>query len=271
MLRITVLGSGTSTGVPVPACDCPVCLSGDPKNDRLRSSVLIEAISDLGAILCSLLVDTSVDLRQQCLRYKIPKVDAVIYTHCHADHVFGLDDLRAFNFVSGGSIPVYASPDTAPKLRETFPYAFKTQKHYPGGSPPQLNMKIIEHGQSFLVAGSNFDLEVMPLLVLHGSLPVTALRIGDFAYLTDCSAIPEESIKHLFGLDVLILDGLRERPHLTHFNHAQAVEAIETIKPKKTYLTHLSHEVDYERGNLSLRKMTHLSVELAYDGLIIEV
>jgi phosphoribosyl 1,2-cyclic phosphate phosphodiesterase len=279
-VRVTVLGTGTSTGVPVPACDCAVCKSADKRNTRLRTSVYIEiqerdiqreSDNELQrngeALLGAILIDTGPDFRYQSLRYGLKNIDAVLYTHAHADHIFGLDDLRCFNWVSKKEIPVYASPVTAIKLEKRFSYCFSLDRSYEGGSPPRLKLMPIDPYKPLGL----FGLEIMPLTVFHGSMEVLAYRLGPFAYVTDCSLIPEETQKHLQGLEVMILDGLRYRPHPTHFTHAQAVAAVEKVSPKHTYLTHISHDVDHETANKQLRQATSLAVECAYDGLVIEL
>jgi phosphoribosyl 1,2-cyclic phosphate phosphodiesterase len=279
-VRVTVLGTGTSTGVPVPACDCAVCKSTDKKNTRLRTSIYIEIhqrdvpqrVSNQppgsgDAVIGAILIDTGPDFRYQSLRYGLRNIDAVFYTHAHADHIFGLDDLRCFNWVNNKAIPVYASPVTAGKLEKRFSYCFSLDRAYEGGLPPRLKLVPIEPYQPIEL----FGVEILPLTIFHGSMEVYAYKIGSFAYVTDCSLIPEETRKHLQGLEVLILDGLRYRPHNTHFTHAQAVAEAEKMSPRHTYLTHISHEVDHETANKQLHQATSLAVECAYDGLVIEI
>jgi phosphoribosyl 1,2-cyclic phosphate phosphodiesterase len=265
-----VLGSGTSTGVPVPGCRCRVCLSADPLNKRLRTSILFELGTEKSGGTDSgpaILVDTSPDLRYQALRSGITHIDAVLYTHVHADHVFGIDDLRSFNFINGNVIPVYASETSASELESRFTYAFFADALYEGGAPPQLSLQRIRPYEPLLLFGTH----ILPLALKHGRMDVLGFRLGNFAYLTDCSEIPEVSREHLQNLDVLILDGLRYRPHKTHFNHAQAVREIERLSPKRSYLTHISHEVEHHEANEKLRQLTTLPVELAYDGLCIDI
>lgn len=260
-MRIHVLGTGTSTGVPVPGCHCQVCLSGDSKNQRLRTSVLLQSGSS------NLLIDSSTDLRLQALRAGITRIDAVLYTHTHADHIFGIDDLRPFNFLSKSAIPVYSSETSALELEKIFYYAFNPDPAYQGGAPPQLTLNRLVAYQPCTIAG----LEILPLPILHGDLEVFGFRVGNFAYLTDCSEIPEKTYQFLEQLDLLILDGLRVRPHPTHFTHEQAVREAERLRPKMTYLTHISHEVDHFAANRALSTMATVPVELAYDGLIIDL
>ena len=255
-MKVKILGSGTSTGVPLVGCTCHVCLSDNPRNKRLRTSAFIS--TDCGQ---DVLIDTSTDLRQQCLREGITNVDKVLYTHCHADHVYGIDDLRPFNFKKRQSIEAYADSITAKDLLIHFDYCFRESTS--GSSVPQLTLKKIEPYEIFKIG----DLEILPLPIMHGNLRVMAYRIGNFAYLTDGSFIPEKTRENLIGLDYLIINGLRERAHSTHFTISGAVTEIKTIKPKKSYLTHLSHEVDYDAGNKLLKTLSNLDIELAYDGL----
>lgn len=281
-MKIRVLGSGTSSGVPVPGCRCAVCTSSDPRNQRLRTSIFIELrardadsplgdsselIEDAEHVTGHILVDTSPDLRQQALRENIARVDSVLYTHVHADHIFGIDDLRSFNFVNNSSIDCYASDASAEELELRFNYAFFPDPRYQGGSPPRLRLHRITPYKPFVLFGTT----ILPLTLLHGTMEVLGFRVKNFAYLTDCSFIPEQSIELLRGLDVLIIDGLRTRPHATHFTHAQAVEQIERLRPAQSFLTHLSHEIDHHTANVALAAMTSLPVELAYDGLVLEL
>ncbi len=261
-MKITVLGTGTSTGVPVAGCKCSVCSSLNDKNKRLRTSVYIETESMPSR---GLLIDTSTDFRAQALRASLSRIDSVFYTHTHADHIFGIDDLRSYNFIQKTVIPVYASKASAEELKRLFHYAFFSDPTYEGGAPPKLELHPIDP----YVPVNIFGLEITPLPVLHGRMEVFGYRIGKFAYLTDCSHIPEATRELLSGLDILILDGLRIRAHPTHFTLAQAVNEVEQIKPKSTYLTHISHELDHEVGNQTLSELTELSVQLAYDGLVL--
>lgn len=276
-MRIKVLGTGTSTGVPIAACQCKVCTSQDPKNKRLRCSIYIEVQNkdclypdpDLlpTDIVGNILVDTSTDLRQQSLREKINRIDAVLYTHLHADHIYGIDDLRAFNYVNKSVIPVYTSENFAKELATKYAYAFFPDPNYLGASPPKLTINQINAYEKFNL----FGLEILPLQILHGNLEILGFRFNNFAYLTDCSYIPEETRKHLDNLEVLIIDGLRERPHKTHFTQEQAIKEIEKISPQKSYLTHISHEVDHHEANKKIASLSKLDIELAYDQLLIEI
>jgi phosphoribosyl 1,2-cyclic phosphate phosphodiesterase len=251
-VHVTFLGTGTSTGVPVPACTCEVCRSTDPRDARLRPSVLL---SWEGA---NVLVDSSTDLRQQALRHGLMGVDAVCYTHAHADHVFGLDDLRNFNWRRGGAIPVYGSAVTLAAIRRTFWYAFEDVEA--GGGKPLLDLHEVD--APFPLLGRT----VVPIPLQHGRLPILGYRIGRFAYLTDVSAIPDTSYPLLADLDVLVLSALRHRPHPTHLHLARALEEAARIGAKRTIFTHIAHEVSHAAVAATLPT----GVELAYDGLRFE-
>lgn len=252
-LRVTMLGSGTSTGVPVIGCRCAVCTSEEPRNRRLRTGLKLETAAGV------VLVDSPTDLRQQALRFGLERVDAVLYTHAHADHVNGLDDLRIFNFRQRASIPCYGSAQTLSALRRYFSYVFEPSQD--GGGKPKLDLR--EVAGSFRV----LDLEVTPVPVLHGRLEVYGYRIGDFAYVTDCSFIPETSFELLCGVEVLILDALRYHPHPTHFTVQQALEVASRLGTRRTILTHLGHEIDYANPAVELPA----GAELGYDGLAFEI
>lgn len=252
-LRVTFLGTGTSTGVPVPTCACPVCLSDDPRDARLRPSVRLEWDR------ASVLVDTSTDLRQQALRYAIGRIDAVLYTHAHADHVLGLDELRLYNWRQKAPIPAYGSKRTLDSVARTFWYVFDDD---PGQSTrPALDLLPVE--EPFDLLGR----EIVPVPVLHGRLPIYGWRIGGFAYLTDVSRIPQASYALLAGLDVLVLSALRERAHPTHLTLAAAVAEAQRIAARRTLLTHMSHELSHAGTSPALPP----GVELAYDGLILDL
>jgi len=253
-MKLTFLGTGTSTGVPSIACDCETCLSDNPKDKRLRVSIIIEHDGK------TILVDTSADFRQQALRAKIKKLDAVLITHCHVDHIFGLDDIRPLNF-RYGAMGIYADENAWKDLRRVFQYIFKPT-HF-GGGLPQLIPHIIEKNAAFCF-GEN--LTVTPLEVIHGKLPVLAYRFNDFAYATDLNFISEESMDGLQDLDVLVLDCVRIKPHATHLGLYEALEYIEKLKPKRAFLTHLNHDVLYERDS----KLLPDNVQFAYDELVVE-
>ncbi|HXO18295.1 MAG TPA: MBL fold metallo-hydrolase [Thermoanaerobaculia bacterium] len=252
-LRVTLLGSGTSTGVPVIGCTCRVCTSDNPRNRRSRPGLKLEMEGGVA------LVDTPTDLREQALRFGLPRLDAVLFTHSHADHIFGLDDIRIFNFRQRRPIPCYGSGATLKAIRRAFAYVFEETQE--GGGKPQLDL--IEIDAPFHLLGR----EVVPVPVCHGSMEVLGYRLGSFAYVTDCNLIPEASYRLLQGLDVLILDALRFRPHSTHFSVAEAAQAALRIGAGRTILTHLAHDVDYGAPEVELPP----GVEFGYDGLAFEV
>jgi phosphoribosyl 1,2-cyclic phosphate phosphodiesterase len=252
-MRITLLGSGTSTGVPVISCTCAVCTSDEPRNRRWRPGLKIETGRGV------LLVDTSTDLREQALRFGLERVDGVLFTHAHADHIFGLDDVRIFNFRQRTAIPCYGSAETLAAIRRTFAYAFEATQA--GGGKPQLDL--IEVRAPFEVLGQT----VVPVPVWHGAMEVFGYRMGRFAYVTDCNRIPETSFRLLQGVETLILDALRYRPHSTHFSVGEAVEVASRIGASRTVLTHLAHEIDYGAPQFPLPE----GVELGYDGLVLDV
>jgi len=254
---VTVLGSGTSIGVPAIGCDCAVCHSSDPRDRRSRPSILIQVNG------MSILVDTSTDLRTQALDRNLRRVDAILFTHNHADHVFGLDDVRRFNQMQRSSISGYADPSTVASLRRTFSYAFDPTVQ-PGGGLPQLTLFSIFG--SFCLAG----VEVVPVPLMHGRLPILGFRIGSFAYLTDCNQIPDASWPLLCadgGVRTVIIDALRHRPHPTHFTVAEAIEAVRRMGAERAYLTHICHDLPHAE---TCAQLPH-GVELAYDGLVLEI
>lgn len=247
-LEITILGSGTSTGIPVVGCRCAVCRSSDPRNHRTRCSALI------GYGQYNILIDTATDLRQQALREDICHIDAVLYTHSHADHMHGIDDLRGFNLRSKDPIPLYGSPRTLERVRDNFSYIFADVEK--PGYVPRLTLCPIESGFPL------FGLEIIPIPLNHGGMQAFGYRCGPFAYLTDCNGIPETSLPLLKGLQILVLDGLRFKPHNTHFNIPQAIQMAQTIGARQTILTHLSHEVDHPKHAPQLPE----GIDFAYDG-----
>ncbi|MBD1400668.1 MBL fold metallo-hydrolase [Pelobacter sp. M08fum] len=247
-MNIVLLGTGTSTGIPVVGCRCRVCCSADPHNQRTRCSALLSCGGH------NLLIDTATDLRQQALREDIQHIDAVLYTHCHADHVHGIDDLRGFNVPGGNPIPLYADPQTLISLRRNFKYIFDPCQ--PPGYVPKLTLHPLAGPMDL------FGLEIIPIPLRHGAQPATGYRCGPFAYLTDCNRIPDSSLALLKGLELLVLDGLRFKPHPTHFNIPAAVAIAQSIGAKQTLLTHLSHDVDHAGVDADLPD----GINLAYDG-----
>jgi phosphoribosyl 1,2-cyclic phosphate phosphodiesterase len=250
--QLVFLGTGTSVGVPCVGCDCSTCMSDHPKNQRTRCAVV------LGLPEGNLLVDTPPDLRAQLLREKIGRVHSVLYTHDHADHLFGLDDLRIFPYYLGRRMPVYCEDFVEARIRKSFDYAFTPEAPSYGGGVPQLDFNRITT-EPFFVLGQR----VTPMRLEHGRFRVMGFRFGNIAYCTDTNAIPAESRPLLEGLDVLILDALRPRSHTTHFSLDQAIAAARELNPKRTLFTHMSHELEHEATNAALPA----GIELAYDGL----
>jgi phosphoribosyl 1,2-cyclic phosphate phosphodiesterase len=248
---VTFLGSGTSHGVPMIGCTCDVCQSPDPYDRRMRPSIYLEV--DGGP---SILVDTSTDLRQQALAFGVVKVDAILMTHSHADHVMGMDEVRRFNVLNHGAIPVHASAATSRELRRIFQYVFEPPPQK-GGGIPQLDLHDIDG--PFKVG----TLSVQPIPLLHGTLPILGYRFGSFAYLTDASTIPDEAWPMLEGLDVLVLNALRHRPHPTHFSLSEAAAVAERLQPRQTFFTHVCHDLPHAITNRSLPA----GMALAFDGL----
>ena len=253
-INVTFLGTGTSTGVPVVGCRCAVCTSDDPKNKRLRQSVRIEAEGKY------FLIDTTPDLRLQLLREPIPRLDFVLFTHSHSDHLMGLDDIRPFNFRQREPIHAFASPLTAKAIRRAFSYIWNDSQL--GGGKPQLDLHDVE--EPFRHEG----IDIVPLPVLHGEWTILGYRVGDFAYITDTNGIPPATIDLLRGVRVLALDGLRPSPpHPTHFTIDEAIVAARDIGAAETYLIHLTHEVDHA----TVERKLPAGVHLAYDGLKLTV
>lgn len=250
--ELIVLGTGTSVGVPVVGCACATCLSANPKNRRTRCSIV------LGLPEGNLLVDTTPDLRSQFLRERIGIAHALLYTHDHADHVFGLDDVRLFPFTLGHPLPVYCEERVEARITKSFDYAFLPEMQHYAGGVPQLELRRIGLAP-FDVLGAR----VVPFRLQHGRFEVLGFRFGDVAYCTDTNGIPPESWPALYDLDVLILDALRDRPHSTHFSIDQAVDVALQVGAHRTYFTHMSHELEHDATNAKLPP----GMELAYDGL----
>jgi phosphoribosyl 1,2-cyclic phosphate phosphodiesterase len=250
--QMILLGTGTSVGVPMIGCGCEVCTSDNPRNKRTRCSVIV------GLPGGNLLIDTSPDVREQLLREKIGIVHSVLYTHEHADHVYGLDDLRMMQFYLGGAVPLYCEAKVEDRIRKSFDYAFSSEAQTHPGAAPQLAFHRVGL-EPFEVLGAR----ITPLRLKHGRrFDVLGFRIGNVAYCTDANSIPPESMEQLTGLDVLVLDALRPRGHATHFSLEEAAAVAKQLKPRQTYFTHMSHELEHEATNAALAE----GMALAYDG-----
>jgi len=256
MTKLTFLGTGTSHGVPVIGCHCAVCSSDNPKNKRTRCSVLVSIDGK------QILIDTAPELRLQALAAGFRTVDAILFTHAHADHVNGIDDIRPFNYFGGGSIPCYGHKQTLETISQNFSYIFNST--WRGGGTPQVELHEVE--DTFYVG----DIMVEPILAYHDvahRLIVLGYRFGRLAYLTDCKEIPEESLARLGNLEVLVLNALRRRPHPTHICLPEALEIVDRLNPTRAYFTHMADDLEHEATEATLPPGRHL----AYDGLVVEV
>ena len=253
-MRITFLGTGTSHGVPMIGCECATCRSTDPHDNRLRPSICIETSG------ARVLVDAGPDLREQALRHRIARVDAIVFTHGHADHILGMDDVRRFNALMDGSMPCYGDAATLEDIRRMFSYVFDpaTPK---GGGLPQLDLRVIDG--PFSVG----DIHLQPVPIWHGRRRILGFRVGAFAYLTDCSRIDEAAWPLLERLDVLVLDALREKPHPTHFSLSDAIATAARIGATRTFFTHMAHDLPHEATNARLPA----GMRLAHDGLVLSI
>ena len=249
-LKITFLGTGTSSGVPMVACDCKVCVSADAKDKRLRSSILVESSTT------SFVVDTTPDFRYQMLREQVKKLDAVLYTHPHKDHIAGLDDVKAFTFLSGNPMEIFANELTQESLKREFNYIF-TDKKYPG--IPEVNLNTI--GLSPFLIG---DIPVIPILVWHLHMPVLGFRFGDFTYITDANRMEEAEKEKIKGSKTLVLNALRHKKHLSHFTLDEATALVQELNVSQAYFTHISHQLGKHQ---EINKELPTGIELAYDGM----
>ena len=252
-MRLTFLGTGTSTGVPTVGCHCRVCTSADPLDKRTRPSVALEFDGRV------VLIDTTPDLRQQALREGLERLDAVVFTHGHADHVLGLDDTRVFYFRQQVPLPIYADPYTLSSIRRIFAYVFDGSYKY--GGVGKLDPHVID-GPFEL-----WGLKLVPVPVFHGDLPVLGFRFGNAAYVTDFSTIPDDSMALLEGLDVLVLDALRHKPHPTHSTVENSLQLVEKLKPQRAFFTHIAHQLGHAETNAALPP----NVRLAHDGLKLDL
>jgi phosphoribosyl 1,2-cyclic phosphate phosphodiesterase len=252
-MKVTFLGTGTSQGVPVIACDCTVCSSKDEKDKRLRCSILIELDK------YSIVIDAGPDFRQQMLRASVDKVDAILFTHSHKDHVAGLDDVRAYNYKWKSDMNVYCTDYVSEALNREFPYIFSDVR-YPG--VPRVNINIIKN-KEFKIN----NISILPIQALHYKMQVFGYRIRDFVYLTDVSSISKQEKKKMLNANIIVLDALRKESHISHFSLDEAVELLNELKPRKAYLTHISHYMGlHEDINQELPDF----IRLSYDGLILE-
>jgi phosphoribosyl 1,2-cyclic phosphate phosphodiesterase len=249
-LKVTILGSGTSQGVPVIGCTCEVCQSLDYRDKRLRTSAYVEFEGQY------FIIDTGPDFRQQMLRENVGRVDAVIFTHAHRDHTAGLDDVRAYNFLQEMDMPVYGSSAVLDQLRLEYAYAFAKDR-YPG--IPRLTLHQIDD-HPFDING----IRILPLPVLHLKMPVHGFRFGKFSYITDANFIPEQTLERLEGTEVLVLNALQLEPHVSHFNLDGALKVVDRLRPQKTYFTHISHKLGLQA---EIEKNLPANVALAFDGL----
>lgn len=252
IVKITFLGTGTSQGVPVIACDCNTCLSSDQNDKRLRSSLLLET-KDV-----TMVFDAGPDFRQQMLREKVTRLDAIILTHEHKDHIAGLDDVRAFNYKSQDAIDIYSEERVQKVLKKEFSYVF-SEYQYPGIPKMRLN-PVPEHGFSVK------NLQILPIRVFHYRLPVYGFRVGNFAYITDANYVPEESKEKLYGVKYLVVNALRKEKHISHFSLREALDFIREISPKKAFITHISHQMGL---HAEVSNDLPAGIVLAYDGLSI--
>lgn len=250
-MTITFLGTGTSQGVPVIACNCPVCISSDKKDKRLRSSILIEYES------FNLIVDTGPDFRYQMLRKNVQHLDAVLFTHEHKDHIAGLDDIRAFNYKQQSSLPIYATERVIQALKREFHYIF-SEHTYPG--IPQVHLHEINNNP-FMIAEK---IEIIPIEVMHFKLPVLGYRIGDFTYITDAKTVSDTELEKIKGTKVLVINALQREKHISHFTLSEAIEFARLVGAEQTYLTHISHRLG---THAEISNELPSGIQLAYDGL----
>lgn len=257
-MRFEILGCGTSTGVPVPGCECAVCSSQDAKNKRSRTAAKLTTPS--GEVI---LFDAGIDLRMQCLQSRTLRVDGVLFTHSHSDHILGIDDLRGFNFKQRRAIQCYGTDATLREIERVFSYLFQENSGYEGGTLTSLELHRIQCLKPFTLCGE----QITPFQLWHGKVPVTGFRVGGVVYATDCKTIPPESKEIMKGAKVLFLDALRYREHKTHFTIDQAVEAAGELGAESTYFVHMSHDVEYHEASRHLPPTMHF----AYDGLALDI
>lgn len=253
-MTVTFLGTGTSQGVPIICCECAVCKSNDPKDNRLRSSILIESETT------KIIIDAGPDFRQQLLRKNLKSLDAVVFTHEHKDHIAGLDEVKAFNYFNNMKMPVYATERVQTALKREFAYIFSEEK-YPG--IPEIDLHTITDEPICIN-----DIKLLPIDVIHYKMPVKGYRIRNFTYITDANYISETEIEKIRGSEIIVINALRKEPHLSHFTFSEAINLMQELKPKKAYFTHISHQLGLHQ-DVSLELPDF--IELAYDGLHIEI
>lgn len=253
-MNVTFLGTGTSQGVPIICCECAVCKSNDPKDNRLRSSILIESETT------KIIIDAGPDFRQQLLRKNLKSLDAVVFTHEHKDHIAGLDEVKAFNYFNNMKMPVYATERVQTALKREFAYIFSEEK-YPG--IPEIDLHTITDEPICIN-----DIKLLPIDVIHYKMPVKGYRIRNFTYITDANYISETEIEKIRGSEIIVINALRKEPHLSHFTFSEAINLMKELKPKKAFFTHISHQLGLHQ-DVSLELPDF--IELAYDGLHIEI
>ena len=253
-MTVTFLGTGTSQGVPIICCECAVCKSNDPKDNRLRSSILIESETT------KVIIDAGPDFRQQLLRKNLKSLDAVVFTHEHKDHIAGLDEVKAFNYFNNMKMPVYATERVQTALKREFAYIFSEEK-YPG--IPEIDLHTITDEPICIN-----DIKLLPIDVIHYKMPVKGYRIRNFTYITDANYISETEIEKIRGSEIIVINALRKEPHLSHFTFSEAINLMKELNPKKAYFTHISHQLGLHQ-DVSLELPDF--IELAYDGLHIEI
>ena len=254
-MKVTFLGTGTSQGVPIIGCQCAICLSTDTRDKRLRTSILIESETT------TVVIDSGPDFRQQLLRADVRKLDGLVFTHSHKDHLAGMDDIRAFNYLQQKPVDIYASTFTQTIIRSEFPYIF-SGNNYPG--IPEINMHTISKNEIFQIG----DIVIKPIEVIHYKMPVLGFRIHDFTYITDANFIDDTEIKKIEGSTCLVLNALRREPHISHFTLEEAIAVSQKIKPQQTYFTHISHQLGFHE---LVEEELPQGINLAYDMLSIEI